>query len=143
MRLGGEHNARRRPLSHPGNVAPAAAGRLADPGPLPASLLAELRRRARSEPADSGFPAWLPALTGAVRSQRGPRGRGLGQHGRRTVGKLLDAGLAELADKGYQALRADDVVRRASTSHAPSTSTSPVRKICSARWWETCYGTCG
>jgi len=51
------------------------------------------------------------------RSQRAPRARNLVQHGRRTVCKLLDAGLAELADKGYQALRVDDVVRRVSTAH--------------------------
>jgi hypothetical protein len=40
-----------------------------------------------------------------VPPQLAARERELGQHRRRTVRKLLDAGLAELAGKGYQALR--------------------------------------
>ena len=37
--------------------------------------------------------------------------------GRLTVRKLLDAGLAEFDERGFQAVRVDDVVRRAKTSH--------------------------
>ncbi|HEY2553405.1 MAG TPA: helix-turn-helix domain-containing protein, partial [Streptosporangiaceae bacterium] len=43
--------------------------------------------------------------------------RELGAQGRQTVRKLLEAGLAEFDERGYQALRVDDVVRRARTSH--------------------------
>jgi len=43
--------------------------------------------------------------------------RELGRQGRETVRKLLQAGLAEFDEKGYQAVRVDDVVRRAKTSH--------------------------
>ena len=103
-------------MTHPGNMAAVAAAQPADRGPQPASLLAELRRRARSEPPISRGRAG-PAAAGTLTFQRAPSGRKLGQHGRRTVRKLLEAGLAELEDKGYQALRVDDVVRRASTSH--------------------------
>lgn len=74
--------------------------------PVSASLLAELARRTQ-------VPTRWPSLAGGIPA----RDRELGQHGRRTVGKLLEAGLAELADKGYQALRVDDVVRRARISH--------------------------
>jgi AcrR family transcriptional regulator len=43
--------------------------------------------------------------------------RELGRQGRETVRKLLQAGLAEFDEKGFQAVRVDDVVRRAKTSH--------------------------
>jgi AcrR family transcriptional regulator len=37
--------------------------------------------------------------------------------GRQTVQKLLDAGLTEFDERGFQAVRVDDVVRRAKISH--------------------------
>lgn len=37
--------------------------------------------------------------------------------GRRTVRRLLDAGLAEFAERGFQAVTVDDIARRARTSH--------------------------
>jgi AcrR family transcriptional regulator len=37
--------------------------------------------------------------------------------GRQTVRRLLEAGLAEFDERGYQAVRVDDIVRRARTSH--------------------------
>jgi AcrR family transcriptional regulator len=43
--------------------------------------------------------------------------RELGRQGRETVRKLLEAAQAEFDDKGFQAVRVDDVVRRAKTSH--------------------------
>jgi AcrR family transcriptional regulator len=43
--------------------------------------------------------------------------RELGPQGRQTVKRLLDAGLAEFNERGFQAVRVDDVVRRAKTSH--------------------------
>lgn len=43
--------------------------------------------------------------------------RELGTQGRLTVRRLLDAGLAEFDERGFQAVRVDDIVRRAKTSH--------------------------
>ncbi len=60
----------------------------------------------------SGHPH-RPSLGGGTPAQ----GRALGAQGRKTVRKLLDAGLAEFDERGFQSLRVDDVVRRASTSH--------------------------
>ena len=45
------------------------------------------------------------------------KGRQLRRQGRETVSKLLEAGLAEFDERGYQAVTVDDVVRRAKTSH--------------------------
>jgi AcrR family transcriptional regulator len=45
------------------------------------------------------------------------RERELGRQGRETVRKLLEAALAEFDEKGFLAVRVDDVVRRAKTSH--------------------------
>ena len=61
----------------------------------------------------SGVTARRPSLGGGTPAQ----GRELGAQGRKTVHKLLEAGLAEFDDKGFQAVRVDDVVRRAKTSH--------------------------
>jgi AcrR family transcriptional regulator len=69
-------------------AAPAPAGREA-PRPRPASL-------------GGGEPA---------------QGRALGRQGQKTVRRLLEAGLVEFDQRGFQAVRVDDVVRRASTSH--------------------------
>jgi AcrR family transcriptional regulator len=54
-----------------------------------------------------------PSLGGGQPAQ----GRELGAQGRKTVRKLLEAGLAEFDERGFQAVRVDDVVRRAKTSH--------------------------
>ena len=43
--------------------------------------------------------------------------RELRSQGRRTMAKLLDAGMQVLAERGYHAARVDDVVRKARTSH--------------------------
>jgi len=43
--------------------------------------------------------------------------RELGAHGRDTVRRLLEAGLAEFEEAGFQAARVEDIVRRAKTSH--------------------------
>jgi len=43
--------------------------------------------------------------------------RELRAQGRQTVQRLLEAGLAEFYERGFQAVRVDDVVRRANTSH--------------------------
>ena len=54
-----------------------------------------------------------PSLGGGAPAQ----GRELGRQGQRTVRKLLEAGLAEFDENGFQAVRVDDVVRRANISH--------------------------
>jgi AcrR family transcriptional regulator len=54
-----------------------------------------------------------PSLGGGIPAQ----GRELGAQGRQTVRRLLEAGLAEFDERGFQAVRVDDVVRRAKTSH--------------------------
>ncbi|HYK33254.1 MAG TPA: TetR/AcrR family transcriptional regulator [Streptosporangiaceae bacterium] len=54
-----------------------------------------------------------PSLGGGIPAQ----GRELGAQGRLTVRRLLEAGLAEFDDRGFQAVRVDDVVKRAKTSH--------------------------
>ena len=54
-----------------------------------------------------------PSHGGGVPAQE----RELGAHGRQTIRRLLEAGLAEFDERGYQAVRVDDVVKRAKTSH--------------------------
>ncbi len=54
-----------------------------------------------------------PSLGGGIPAQE----RELGAQGRQTVRRLLEAGLAEFDERGFQAVRVDDVVRRAKTSH--------------------------
>jgi AcrR family transcriptional regulator len=54
-----------------------------------------------------------PSLDGGVPALQ----RELGAHGRETVRRLLEAGLAEFEEAGFQAARVEDIVRRAKTSH--------------------------
>jgi AcrR family transcriptional regulator len=54
-----------------------------------------------------------PSLGGGTPAQ----GRELGRQGRETVRKLLEAGLIEFDERGFQGVRVDDVVSRAKTSH--------------------------
>jgi AcrR family transcriptional regulator len=61
----------------------------------------------------SGTSRLRPSLGGGAPAQE----RELGPQGRQTVKKLLEAGLAEFNERGFQTVRVDDVVRRAKTSH--------------------------
>ena len=45
------------------------------------------------------------------------QGRELRARGKRTLARLLDAGAAVFADRGYHAARVDDIVKAAKTSH--------------------------
>ena len=54
-----------------------------------------------------------PSLDGGAPAQ----GRALGRQGQKTVRKLLEAGLAEFDERGFQNARVDDVVHRAKISH--------------------------
>src|SRR4249919_4300948 len=61
---------------------------------------------------DAGRPR-RPSLGGG----RPAQDRELRAQGRQTVRRLLEAGLAEFDERGFQAVRVDDIVRRARTSH--------------------------
>jgi AcrR family transcriptional regulator len=63
--------------------------------------------------ADSGTSRIRPSLDGGTPALE----RELGRQGRETVRKLLEAAQGEFDEKGFQAVRVDDVVRRAKTSH--------------------------
>ncbi len=63
--------------------------------------------------ADSAPLPRRPSLGGGTPAQE----RELGRQGRETVRKLLEAALIEFDERGFQAVRVDDVVRRAKTSH--------------------------
>jgi AcrR family transcriptional regulator len=52
-----------------------------------------------------------------VRAGTPAQGRELRAQGRRTMQKLLDAGVQVFSDKGYHATRVDDIVKVAETSH--------------------------
>jgi len=54
-----------------------------------------------------------PSLDGGVPALQ----RELGAHGKDTVRRLLEAGLVEFEEAGFQSARVEDIVRRAKTSH--------------------------
>ncbi len=89
---------------------PVAAPRVRIP---PQDLVVTENAAAALGSADGAPHARRPSLGGGTPAQ----GRELGRQGRETVRKLLEAGLAEFDERGYQAVRVDDVVRRAKTSH--------------------------
>ncbi len=66
-----------------------------------------------AKPRAVGGRAKRPSLGGGIPAQD----RELRAQGRQTVQRLLEAGLAEFYERGFQAVRVDDVVRRAKTSH--------------------------
>ncbi|HZP28827.1 MAG TPA: helix-turn-helix domain-containing protein [Acidimicrobiia bacterium] len=61
--------------------------------------------------------AQRPAGTGASRVGTPAQGRELRARGRRTLRRLLDAGVAVFAERGLHAARVDDIVKAAKTSH--------------------------
>src|SRR5450759_3866066 len=68
-------------------------------------------------------PVHMARRDGAAARQadRGPdgpvQGRELRARGRRTLGRLLDAGATVFTDRGFHAARVDDIVKAARTSH--------------------------
>jgi AcrR family transcriptional regulator len=64
-------------------------------------------------PAGDAPDTTRPSLGGGAPAQE----RELGRQGRETIRKLLDAATAEFQERGFQAVRVDDIVRRAKTSH--------------------------
>jgi AcrR family transcriptional regulator len=57
------------------------------------------------------------ALGGAPAAGAPAQGRELRAQGRKTMAKLLDAGMKVFAEKGFHAARVDDIVRTARASH--------------------------
>jgi AcrR family transcriptional regulator len=70
-------------------------------------------QRSNGQQASGQRPATRPSLGGGTPAL----GRELGAQGQQTVRKLLEAGLVEFDERGFQGVRVDDVVRRARTSH--------------------------
>jgi AcrR family transcriptional regulator len=76
------------------------------------------QRPATAQPApvgqpDDAAPLLRPSRDGGLPALQ----RELGAHGRETVRRLLEAGLAEFEEAGFQGARVEDIVRRAKTSH--------------------------
>jgi AcrR family transcriptional regulator len=79
---------------------------------------------AKATPAATRSAPAAKQRAGGARARRPSQGGGLPAQdrelraqGRQTVQRLLEAGLAEFDERGFQAVRVDDVVRRAKTSH--------------------------
>jgi AcrR family transcriptional regulator len=89
-----------------------AARRNADSTTAPAGRAADRTQAPPRRPAERG-PQIRPSIDGGVPALQ----RELGAHGRETVRRLLEAGLAEFDEAGLQAARVEDIVRRANTSH--------------------------
>ena len=103
-------------------AAPGAAPRRSAPGDWPPGEPVP-GRKATAPAADHGAAGPKPPVAGG-RSRQPSLGGGapaqdreLRAQGRQTVQRLLEAGLAEFYERGFQAVRVDDVVRRAKTSH--------------------------
>ena len=96
-------------------------GREAVPGAVPgeASLGGAVGPR-RAEHAGKPSPPSPGASSRPRRASTGGRptqDRELRAQGRQTLRNLLEAGLAEFDERGFQAVRVDDIVRRAQISH--------------------------
>jgi AcrR family transcriptional regulator len=74
--------------------------------------VAEAYKSKGSGPERRGRPGAAPAVSGAA-----VQGRELRAQGRKTMAKLLDAGMRVFAEKGFHAARVDDIVRTARASH--------------------------
>jgi AcrR family transcriptional regulator len=88
------------------------AFRSAVPGEAEGQPAAKQAKPAARNRAGVGRPK-RPSLGGG----RPAQDRELRAQGRQTVRRLLEAGLAEFDERGFQAVRVDDIVRRARTSH--------------------------
>jgi AcrR family transcriptional regulator len=97
----------------PGREAPNAATVVADQARAGGGTPDPVRRPAGPPNRGTRPRPRRPSLGGGIPAQ----GRELGTQGRQTIRRLLEAGLVEFDEKGFQAVRVDDVVRRARTSH--------------------------
>jgi AcrR family transcriptional regulator len=96
------------PGAAPRRSAPGASAPGAATGGTPAA-----KRAAAAPKPRAGGRGRRPSQGGGKPAQD----RELRAQGRQTVQRLLEAGLAEFDERGFQAVRVDDVVRRAKTSH--------------------------
>src|ERR1700747_3168031 len=85
-------------------------GREAGPGAAPGEAG---KRSSEGTPPDPVTPPRRASLGGG----RPAQDRELRAQGRQTLRNLLEAGLAEFDERGFQAVRVDDIVRRAQISH--------------------------
>ena len=88
-------------------------GREAGPGAAPG----EASKHAGELPAPSPVAKADDRPRRASLGGRPAQDRELRAQGRQTLRNLLEAGLAEFDERGFQAVRVDDIVRRAQTSH--------------------------
>jgi AcrR family transcriptional regulator len=93
----------------PDAAAGGTAGNPAAPQPGPAPSRPAPTAHGRGD----GARQRRPSLGGGRPAQE----RELRAQGRQTVSRLLEAALAEFDERGFQAVRVDDIVRRARTSH--------------------------
>ena len=77
----------------------------------------EAARPSGPPPADADASYKSPPGRDGAHPGRPAQGRELRAQGRRTLRRLLDAGLRVFARRGYHAARVDDIVRAARTSH--------------------------
>jgi AcrR family transcriptional regulator len=92
---------------------PPAADRTKSPDRRGANAATAPAGRAEAPLPPERTPHIRPSLDGGLPALQ----RELGAHGRETVRRLLEAGLAEFDEAGLQAARVEDIVRRANTSH--------------------------
>src|SRR5215831_10830956 len=85
--------------------------------PGAASGEAEGQSAAKATPAARGRTGGGRPKRPSLGGGRPAQDRELRAQGRQTVRRLLEAGLAEFDERGFQAVRVDDIVRRARTSH--------------------------
>ncbi len=88
------------------------------------SRAAEAGQSGQADPSVSPASTVSSASSGADRTDGPPeragtpaQGRALRARGRRTLGRLLDAGIEVFSTRGYHAARVDDIVKAAKTSH--------------------------
>src|SRR6516164_10918740 len=81
------------------------------------SISVEAARPSGPPPADADASYKSPPGREGAHPGRPAQGRELRAQGRRTLRRLLDAGLRVFARRGYHAARVDDIVRAARTSH--------------------------
>jgi len=96
-----------------GHQPPSASGRTKSPARRNSDVSTPPAGRPQPPPPPERTPTIRPSLDGGLPALQ----RELGAHGRETVRRLLEAGLAEFEEAGLQGARVEDIVRRAKTSH--------------------------
>src|SRR5215469_3834951 len=89
------------------------SGPVSGAGPVPSAAQTHTAGQKRGASRPVRKPQGRPSLGGGEPA----RDRELRAQGRETVRKLLDAGMIEFEERGFNGVRVDDVVRRAGISH--------------------------